>query len=60
VGVATLELFERVLRQHLIVLLDRDSIVDTMHDAYARVDLATSPYGVFMAGRSATGDLKGS
>ena len=48
-----------VLSQHLIVLLDPGAIVETMHDAYARLDLAASPYGVFMAGPSATGDIEG-
>jgi L-lactate dehydrogenase complex protein LldG len=48
-----------VLSQHLIVLLDPAAIVDTMHDAYGRLDLAASPYGVFLAGPSATGDIEG-
>ena len=48
-----------VLSQHLVVLLDPVAIVATMHDAYARLDLAASPYGVFMAGPSATGDIEG-
>jgi L-lactate dehydrogenase complex protein LldG len=48
-----------VLSQHLVVLLDPAAIVATMHDAYARIDLAASPYGLFMAGPSATGDIEG-
>jgi L-lactate dehydrogenase complex protein LldG len=48
-----------VLSQHLIVLLDPAAIVDTMHDAYGRLDLTASPYGLFMAGPSATGDIEG-
>jgi len=48
-----------VLAQHLVVLLDPTEIVATMHDAYARLDVAASPYGVFMAGPSATGDIEG-
>jgi len=48
-----------VLSQHLVVLLDPTAIVDTMHDAYGRLDLAASPYGVFLAGPSATGDIEG-
>ena len=48
-----------VLSQHLVVLLDPAAIVDTMHDAYGRLDLAASPYGVFLAGPSATGDIEG-
>ena len=48
-----------VLSQHLVVLLDPTAILDTMHDAYGRLDLAASPYGVFLAGPSATGDIEG-
>ena len=48
-----------VLSQHLIVLLDSAAIVCTMHDAYGRLDLTASPYGVFLAGPSATGDIEG-
>jgi L-lactate dehydrogenase complex protein LldG len=48
-----------VLSQHLVVLLDPAAIVDTMHDAYDRIDLTASPYGVFLAGPSATGDIEG-
>jgi L-lactate dehydrogenase complex protein LldG len=48
-----------VLSQHLIVLLDPAAIVDTMHAAYERLNLAASPNGVFLAGPSATGDIEG-
>jgi len=48
-----------VLSQHLVVLLDPVAIVDTMHDAYGQIDLTASPYGVFLAGPSATGDIEG-
>jgi L-lactate dehydrogenase complex protein LldG len=48
-----------VLPQHLIVQLDPAAVVETMHDAYAWIDLAASPYGVFIAGPSATGDIEG-
>ena len=48
-----------VLSQHLIVLLDPAAIVDTLHDAYGQLDLTVSPYGVFLAGPSATGDIEG-
>ena len=48
-----------VLSQHLIVLLEPTAIVETMHDAYGRLELAASPYGVFLAGPSATGDIEG-
>jgi L-lactate dehydrogenase complex protein LldG len=48
-----------VLSQHLVVLLDPGAIVDIMHDAYGRLNLTASPYGVFLAGPSATGDIEG-
>jgi L-lactate dehydrogenase complex protein LldG len=48
-----------VLSQHLVILLDPVAVVATMHDAYGRLDLAASPYGVFLAGPSATGDIEG-
>jgi len=48
-----------VLAQHLIVLLDPSAVVPNMHDAYERVALGSSPYGLFMAGPSATGDIEG-
>jgi L-lactate dehydrogenase complex protein LldG len=48
-----------VLSQHLVVLLAPAAIVDTMHDAYGQIDLTASPYGVFLAGPSATGDIEG-
>lgn len=48
-----------VLSQHLVVLLDPEAIVESMHDAYDRIKLTASPYGVFMAGPSATGDIEG-
>jgi len=48
-----------VLSQHLIVLLDPVAIFDTLYDAYGKLDLTACPYGVFLAGPSATGDIEG-
>jgi L-lactate dehydrogenase complex protein LldG len=48
-----------VLSQHLVVLLDPAAIVESMHEACERMDLSVSPYGVFLAGPSATGDIEG-
>jgi L-lactate dehydrogenase complex protein LldG len=48
-----------VLSEHLLILLDPAAIVETIHDAYRLIDLARSPYGVFLAGPSATGDIEG-
>jgi len=48
-----------VLSQHLVVLLAPTAIIDTIQGAYEQIDLAASPYGVFMAGPSATADIEG-
>lgn len=49
-----------VLAQHLVVLLAPEDIVPTLHEAYrGKLDLDAIPYGVFMAGPSATGDIEG-
>lgn len=48
-----------VLSQHLVVLLAPTAIVDTVQGAYEQIDLAASPYGVLMAGPSATADIEG-
>jgi L-lactate dehydrogenase complex protein LldG len=48
-----------VLSQYLIVLLEPAAVFVTMNEAYGRIDLAASPYGVFLAGPSATGDIEG-
>lgn len=49
-----------VLAQHLVVLLRPQNIIPTLHEAYdGRLSLPSTPYGVFMAGPSATGDIEG-
>ena len=49
-----------VLAQHLVVMLDPQNIVPTLHEAYGgKLTLDETPYGVFMAGPSATGDIEG-
>jgi L-lactate dehydrogenase complex protein LldG len=48
-----------VLSQHLVVLLNPATVVSNMHHAYAWLNPAAVPYGVFMAGPSATGDVEG-
>ncbi|MDY7020789.1 MAG: LUD domain-containing protein [Cyanobacteriota bacterium] len=46
------------LSQHLVVLLDSNQLVCDMHQAYERIQLVDTSYGVFMAGPSATGDVE--
>lgn len=45
------------LSQHLVILLDPDSLVRDMYEAYARVQLDRHQYGCFMLGPSATADI---
>ncbi|MEL7036535.1 MAG: LUD domain-containing protein [Cyanobacteria bacterium J06592_8] len=46
------------LSQHLVVLLDSKQLVCDLHQAYQKIQLADTSYGVFMAGPSATGDVE--
>lgn len=55
------ELLERVLpfiAQHLMVIIPRNSIVDTMHDAYASIGDAEYGFATFIAGPSKTADIE--
>jgi L-lactate dehydrogenase complex protein LldG len=47
------------LAQHLVVLLDPQRIVATMHDAYLDAAFTASRYQIFMTGPSATADIEG-
>lgn len=47
-----------VATQHLLLLVDRATIVATMHEAYARIDIGATSYGVFQAGPSKTADIE--
>lgn len=44
--------------QHLIIVIDRNSIVTTMHHAYKQIDTAKEGFGVFLAGPSKTADIE--
>ncbi|MCW3089363.1 MAG: hypothetical protein JWP81_432 [Ferruginibacter sp.] len=44
--------------QHLVVCLDVNKIVPTMHEAYSQIDVAKEGYGVFLAGPSKTADIE--
>ena len=47
------------LAQHLVVLVDPERIVGSMHDAYSERARFGARYGVFMTGPSATADIEG-
>jgi len=47
-----------VVTQHLILVVSVGELVPTMHQAYARVDLRATSYGVFISGPSKTADIE--
>lgn len=44
--------------QHLILLVDKKTIVSNMHQAYERMGLGQDDYGAFIAGPSKTADIE--
>ena len=46
------------ITQHLVIVLEEKNIVANMHDAYARIDLAQTGFGLFLAGPSKTADIE--
>jgi L-lactate utilization protein LutC len=46
------------LATRVVLLLDRDALVPDFHAAYARLDVAAEPFGVFVAGPSKTADIE--
>ena len=59
--VSETEMVHRVLpfiTQHLILVVQRDALVATMHQAYRRVRIGATGFGVFIAGPSKTADIE--
>jgi len=46
------------LARKIVVILEEDAIVDTMHQAYERVDFSKVSYALFMSGPSKTADIE--
>jgi len=47
------------LPEHLAILLPRDALVATMHEAYARIrELGIEDFGIFLSGPSKTADIE--
>jgi len=44
--------------QHLVVVLEREKIVSTMHHAYQQINTFEEGFGVFLAGPSKTADIE--
>lgn len=46
------------LAKHLIIILTKEDLVANMHEAYNRIKIEESGYGVFIAGPSKTADIE--
>jgi L-lactate dehydrogenase complex protein LldG len=46
------------ITQHLAIIIHKEDIVPTMHEAYEQIGLAGYGYGVFIAGPSKTADIE--
>src|SRR5690606_34266608 len=43
---------------HLVIVIKKENIVGNMHQAYARIGLTKSGFGLFVAGPSKTADIE--
>ena len=46
------------LATQLLIIVDKNNIVDTMHEAYERIEFNQSGYGTFISGPSKTADIE--
>jgi L-lactate dehydrogenase complex protein LldG len=46
------------LTQYLVLVVSKDAIVQTMHEAYARRQVPTPGFGLFLSGPSKTADIE--
>lgn len=44
--------------QHLVLVIDKNDIVATMHDAYDKIEVGSEGFGAFIAGPSKTADIE--
>jgi L-lactate dehydrogenase complex protein LldG len=44
--------------EHLVILLDKNKVVDNMHEAYRRISFSDYGFGVFISGPSKTADIE--
>ncbi|MET0244222.1 MAG: LUD domain-containing protein [Flavitalea sp.] len=44
--------------QHLVIILQKNTIVSDMHEAYRNIDAIKEGYGLFLAGPSKTADIE--
>jgi L-lactate dehydrogenase complex protein LldG len=53
-----LERAAALLAEHLVLVVPESAVVGSLHEAYARIDVATSAFGWFLAGPSKTADIE--
>ncbi len=46
------------ISEALVIVLDRNNLVNNMHEAYRRIDTSNYGYGVFISGPSKTADIE--
>lgn len=46
------------IAQHLVIFLQKDTLVSNMHEAYDRIKIDETGFGVFIAGPSKTADIE--
>ncbi len=46
------------IAQHLVVIIRDENLLPDMHEAYQKIDVSSSDYGVFVAGPSKTADIE--
>lgn len=46
------------LAAQLLIIVEKENIVDTMHEAYERIEFDKSGYGTFVSGPSKTADIE--
>lgn len=46
------------ITQHLVIVLSKPAIVSNMHQAYKKIEVNATGYGVFIAGPSKTADIE--
>lgn len=44
--------------QYLVIILDKENIVNNMHEAYARIEMPELGFGCFISGPSKTADIE--
>jgi L-lactate dehydrogenase complex protein LldG len=47
-----------IIVQHLVLVIPAAEIVQTMHQAYARIELGRTDWGAFISGPSKTADIE--